>query len=164
MDEEKARFEAIIDVGPIVISHTKNPVQEEALSFLCRVLGLDILCLVPLSTFLGAYLVMTKYPRVNRYEASRALIKTLLYNLPIYYEDIPKDIVARVLEDSAQYNVESWDSYIAHIAKVFQIRVVYTLDIGDFRKFTWLEPKLPIKEESLRVYHKWLEEKMSQFS
>jgi len=139
-----------MDVGPIVISNTKNPVQEEALSFLRRVLGLDILCLIPLSTFLGAYLVMTKYLHVNRYKASRALIKTLSYNLPIYYEDIPKDIVVRALEDSAQYNVESWDSYIARVAKVFRIEVVYTLDVDDFRKFSWLEPKLPIKEERVK--------------
>ncbi|MEX0568474.1 MAG: hypothetical protein Q6363_004840 [Candidatus Njordarchaeota archaeon] len=48
MDEKEARFEAIMDVGPIVISNTKNPVQEEALSFLRRVLRLDILCLIPL--------------------------------------------------------------------------------------------------------------------
>ena len=148
MDEEKVRFETIMDVGPIVISHTKNPVQGEALSFLHRVLRLDILCLIPLSTFLGAYLVMTKYLRVNRYEASKTLIKTLSYDLPIYYEDMPKDIVVKALKDSAQYNVESWDSYIAHVAKVFRIEVVYTLDVDDFRKFSWLEPKLPIKKKA----------------
>ena len=34
MDEKKIRFEGIIDVGPIVISHTKNPIQDEALEFM----------------------------------------------------------------------------------------------------------------------------------
>ena len=54
MDEEKIRFEAIMDVGPIVISHTKNTVQEEVPSFLRRVLRLNILCLIPLLIILGA--------------------------------------------------------------------------------------------------------------
>ena len=134
----------------------KNPIQEEALSFLRRVLKLDILCLIPLSTFLGAYLVMTRYLRVNRYEAAKALTKTLSYDLPIYYEDIPRKIVVKALGDSARYSVESWDSYIAHTARTFGIKIVYTLDIDDFKKFPWLKPRLPIKKESLEIYHKWL--------
>jgi len=160
LDEKKIRFEAIMDVGPIVITHTKNPVQNEALEFLHKVLRLDVLCLIPLSVFLGAYLVMTKYLRVNRFEATKALVKTLSYDLPIYYEDIPRGIVIKALEDSAQLNVESWDAYIANVAKNFRIGIVYTLDVDDFQKFSWLKPKLPIKEESLKIYHDWIKKKI----
>jgi len=149
-----------MDVGPIVITHTKNPVQNEALEFLHKVLRLDVLCLIPLSVFLGAYLVMTKYLRVNRFEATKALVKTLSYDLPIYYEDIPRGIVIKALEDSAQLNVESWDAYIANVAKNFRIGIVYTLDVDDFQKFSWLKPKLPIKEESLKIYHDWIKKKI----
>ena len=54
MGDEEIRFEAIMDVGPIVGSHTKNPAQEEALSFLKNVLSGKILCLIPTSVFMSA--------------------------------------------------------------------------------------------------------------
>ena len=147
MGNEEARFEAIMDVGPIVVSHTKNPAQEEALIFLGNVLSGKILCLIPVSVFMGAYTVMTKYLRVHRGQASKALKKTLSLDLPIFYEDIPKDTALEALEDASIYGISSWDAYIAEIAKVHNVNIVYTLDLDDFKKIPWLKPMLPISIE-----------------
>jgi len=145
-----------MDVGPIIISHVKNPVQEEGLQFLKDVLKGKILCLIPVSVFLGAYIIMTKYLRVRRDEAKNALRKTLSLNLDIFYEDIPKNIVLDALEDASKYKISSWDAYIAQIAKIHQIRIVYTLDLENFEKIPWLKPLLPISTEAFMQYQKWV--------
>ncbi|MHA1609697.1 MAG: type II toxin-antitoxin system VapC family toxin [Candidatus Njordarchaeales archaeon] len=156
MGDEEIRYEGIIDVGPIVISHTKNPAQEEALLFLKNVLTGKILCLIPTSVFMGAYIVMTRYLRVRRDQAAKALKRTLSLNIPIFYEDIPKDVVLEALEDASIYDVSSWDAYIAEIAKIRKISIVYTLDIDDFKKIPWLRPVLPISIKKFLEYQKWL--------
>jgi len=145
-----------MDVGPIVISHTKNPAQEEALSFLKNILSGKILCLIPTSVFMGAYIVMTRYLRVRRDQAAKALRRTLSLDLPIFYEDVSKDIVLEALEDANIYDVSSWDAYIAEIAKMRKINIVYILDLDDFKKIPWLRPMLPISIEKFLEYQKWL--------
>jgi len=162
MGDEKIRYEAIIDVGPIVISHTKNPAQEEALSFLKDVLIGKVLCLIPTSVFMGAYIVMTKYLRVRKDQAAKALKRTLSLDLPIFYEDVPKDIVLEALEDASIYNISSWDAYIAEIAKMRGISIVYTLDIDDFKRVPWLRPVLPISLKKFLEYQKWLRDKFKK--
>lgn len=156
MDEKEVRFETIMDVGPIVISHTRNPALEEAVAFLKRVLKCEILCLIPISIFMGAYVIMTKYLGVEREKASEALRKTLSVASPIFYQDIPKQIVLESLKDACTYNISSWDAYIAELAKIHNISIVYTLDIKDFEKIPWLKPVLPISIDKFRAYQEWL--------
>ena len=156
MGDEKNRFEAIMDVGPIIISHTKNPAQDEGLEFFGKVLRGEIKCLIPVSVFMGAYIVMTKYLRVRRDLAARALKNTLSLNMPIFYEDIPRDIAIESLTDASILNISSWDAYIAEIAKFHNINMVYTLDIDNFKKVPWLKPVLPITLEKFLKYQEWI--------
>jgi len=159
LDGEKIRFEGIMDVGPIVLSHTKNPAQEEALMFLEKILKRKILCLTPVSIFLGAYIIMTRYLRVPKNDASKALRRTLSLDLPIFYEDIPRHIAIESLEDASTYKISSWDAYIANLAKVNNIKIVYTIDIKDFERIPWLEPVSPVSIEKLVEYTQWIQKK-----
>jgi len=99
---------------------------------------------------------MTRYLRVCRDQVAKALRRTLSLDLPIFYEDVSKDIVLEALEDANIYDVSSWDAYIAEIAKMRKINIMYTLDLDDFKKIPWLRPMLPISIEKFLDYQKWL--------
>ena len=56
----KDRVEGVVDVGLIVISHFENPAKGVALEFLSDVLKWRKKCIIPVSTILGAYHVLTR--------------------------------------------------------------------------------------------------------
>jgi len=61
MHSVKLGYEALVDVGIIVIAHFKNPAREYASKLLFDALTLKKRILIPTSTYLGAYIIMTKY-------------------------------------------------------------------------------------------------------
>ena len=70
----------LIDVGLIVIAHFENPAWTYARDFLRDVLGLRKKCIVPRTTYFGAYVIMTKYLKIDRKEVAKALVTTLSIN------------------------------------------------------------------------------------
>ncbi len=104
---EKNRIEGIVDVGIIVISHFENPAKDSALDFLSDVLKWKRKCLIPTSTILGAYHILTQYLKVDKTSAYQALSKTLKTYSPAFYEDLNIDLTLDSLTNALGYNVES---------------------------------------------------------
>ncbi len=73
MHYAKSAFEAIVDVGIIVIAHFRNPAREHAAQLLLEALILKKRVLIPLSAYFGAYVIMTKYLKLRRDYVVRAL-------------------------------------------------------------------------------------------
>jgi len=88
MHSRRLEFEGVVDVGLIVIAHFKNPAWTYARDFLKDVLGLRKRCTVPLSTYFGAYIIMTRYLKIDRKEVATALVTTLSIDSPAFYENI----------------------------------------------------------------------------
>ena len=70
MVSRRLEFEGVVDVGLIVIAHFENPAGTYARDFLRDVLGLRKKCIVPLTTYFGAYVIMTKYLKIDRKEVA----------------------------------------------------------------------------------------------
>ncbi len=121
-------YEAIVDVGVIVVAHFKNPLEEDALKLLKRILSFELRALIPLSLFLGASLIMTKYLRLPFKDVNDKLRETLRVSSPAFYEDLKKDDVIRALENSAYYRVESWDAYLLSLAEKFNVNIILSID------------------------------------
>ena len=91
-------YEAIVDAGIIVVAHFKNPLGEDALKLLKRIFSFELRALIPLSLFLGASLIVTKYLRLPFKDVNDKLKETLRVSSPAFYEDLRKDDVIRALE------------------------------------------------------------------
>jgi len=156
MQKENLDFdEGVVDVGIIVIAHVDNPARIEALNFLKKVLSWEIRAIIPVSAFLGGYHILTRYLKVPRLEAKRALIKTLEIESPAFYEDIKVEAAIDGLEYAATYNIESWDGYLISIAREFNTSIIYAID-KDFKKVPGITLINPISKRTMESYHKWL--------
>ena len=129
-------IEGVVDVGPIVISHFENP----------DILKWKRKCIIPTSTILGAYHILTRYLRVEKVSAYEALTRTLKTRSPAFYENISVEAVLNSLTNALGYNIESWDGYIVSLAKKFRA-AVYTTDLNLMRRVKDVPVVNPIPDE-----------------
>jgi len=151
--------EGVLDVSVISVAHFDNPLRTFATEFLKDALSLNRRLIVPLSNFLGAYHILTRYLSVNRAIASKALRETLTVRSPAFYSDIPIDIVTDSLDYAATYDVESWDGYLVGLATSLNAKIIYTLD-EKLRKVREITVVNPFPVDIVKEYHKWLDEKL----
>jgi len=150
-------YEAIVDTGILVVAHFKNPLEEDALRLLKRILSFEVRALIPVSEFLGASIIMTKYLKLPIGDVNEKLRLTLSVNSPAYYEDLKKEDIIRALERSSYYKIESWDGYLISIAEKFNINIVLSIDekLRDKikEKFIVINPF----KEKMNEYYKFIE-------
>lgn len=144
------------------MAHFVNPAQGEAFGFLSGVLRGKQKCLVPLTTFLGAYHVMTEYLAVSRTQCERALRKTIETRSPSFYGDVTRENILDALSSASDYNVESWDGYLISLAKEFEAPIIYTMDEEIGSKTREVEAVNPIPQEAYSKYQKWLNERLGK--
>ncbi len=155
----KDRIEGVVDVGPIILSHFENPAKDAAIEFLSDVLKWRRRCIIPTSTILGAYHILTRYLRVEKVSAYEALMRTLRTRSPAFYENISVEAVLNSLTNALGYSIESWDGYIVSLAKKFRA-AVYTTDLNLIRKVRDVPVVNPIPDEVFDEYNKWLRESL----
>ena len=143
-----------------MISHFENPAKNVALEFLSDVLKWRKKCIVPTSTILGAYHILTRYLKVEKVSAYEVLTRTLKTRSPAFYEDISIDIVLDSLTNALGYSVESWDGYIIALAKKFRT-TLYTVDLKLMQKVRDVPVVNPIPEEIFEEYNRWLRIRLS---
>jgi len=150
-----ASFEGIVDVGPIVVAHCDNPCKDEMLEFLSNVFLGHPPALLPLSSILGAYHVLTRYLRVPRHDVLLALEKTLQIDTPAFFEEITRSEVLHALHFASVNKVSSWDGYLLSVAHRFGTRIIYSLD-EQLDHVEGITVALPLPKEEIREYHAWV--------
>jgi hypothetical protein len=115
-------------------------------------------CLIPVSTFLGAYHILTNYLRVERVSACEVLKKTLETKSPAFYSDINIDLAINALTNAMGYRIESWDGYVVAIARAHSAPIIYTIDGEMKKKVKDLHVVNPIPKDVFREYNEWLKE------
>jgi len=152
-------FEALVDVGIIVLAHFKNPARRHAAQLLLEALTLKKRVLIPINTYLGAYVIMTRYIRLRNDYVAKALLKTLSLESLAFYTDIPKTIAEKAIASASELNLSSWDGYLLEIAKELGINRIYTIDEELATKIRDIEIENPIPKKVMREYHKYMREK-----
>lgn len=160
LPEKAGPIEGVVDTGIVTVAHFKNPAQTAAINFLSRILEGEARCVIPTSTLLGAYHIMTRYIGVERAAAFRALTKTLETRFPAFYTDIPIDLVVDSLTYADSYRVESWDGYIIALAKAFNAPIIYSIDRVLAKRIREIRVVNPIPEEEFKAYDTWLRDKL----
>ncbi len=133
--------------------------MDAALEFLSEVLKWNRKCIIPTSTILGAYHILTRYLRVEKVSAYEALTRTLKTHSPAFYENISVEYVLNSLTNALGYNIESWDGYIVSLAKKFRA-AVYTTDLNLIRRVKDVPVVNPIPDEIFNEYNEWLKERL----
>lgn len=164
MSKTKSEFDSIqvdgvVDVGIIVIAHFSNPIQQKMVQFIRDIIQGKKNIVIPLTTFIGAYHILTRYLGVSRYQAKTALISTLNLESSLFYPRIDTGIIINALDISSVYNIESWDGYLFALATLFRTNHIYTID-KKLQKVQDYEIICPVSEDEMNTYHSWLMEKL----
>lgn len=153
-------FEAAVDVGIVVLAHFRNPARSYAAQLLLDALTLKKRILIPVSAYLGAYVIMTRYLKLRGDRVARALLKTLSVESPAFYESLNKTVAEKALASASELNISSWDSYLIEVAKELGIKKIYTIDEELKRKIRDIEVENPIPQNVMKEYHQYIREKI----
>ena len=156
----KLGFEAAVDVGIIVLAHFRNPARRHAAQLLLDAITLKKRILIPINTYLGAYIIMTKYLKLRSDEVAKALLKTLSIETPAFYGNLPKAVAEKAIASASTLNISSWDSYLIELAKELGISKIYTIDEELKKKIKDVEIENPIPQNIMEEYHQYIQEKI----
>jgi len=160
MRSAKLGFEALVDVGIIVLAHFRNPARKYAAQLLLDALTLKKRILIPVSTYLGAYIIMTKYLKLRSANAAKALLKTLSVESPAFYGILPKAVAEKAIALASELDISSWDCYLVELAKELGINKIYTIDEELAKRVKDVEIENPIPRNVMKEYHQYIREKM----
>lgn len=150
-------IDGIVDTGIIVTAHFQNPIQQDMLKFLKDIFIGNSHFLIPLTTFVGAYHILTQYLKVSRYNARISLNKTLELGSNYFYEDIQKSIVFNAIDYASVQQIECWDAYLIMIGKKFHTNNLYTIDIK-LKKISDFNIINPVSQTKFNEYQKFLKD------
>jgi predicted nucleic acid-binding protein len=115
--------------------------------------------LIPVSTYLGAYIIMTKYLKRRSDDVAKALLKTVSVESPAFYGNLPKAIVEKAIATTSELSISLWDSFLVELAKEPRIDKIYTIDEEMARKVKDLRIENPILTNVMKEYHQYIREK-----
>ena len=159
MRSARLGFEALVDVGIIVLAHFRNPARKYAAQLLLDALTLKKRILIPVSTYLGAYVIMTRYLKLRSDRAAKALLKTLSVESPAFYGNLPKAVAEKAIATASELNISSWDGYLIELAKTLGINKIYTIDEELTKKVRDIEIENPIPRNVMKEYHQYIKKK-----
>ncbi len=157
LGQEKVRYTGVVDVNIVLVSLFENPLRESGIDFLGEVLSGNKSAAIPTSTLLGAYHIATRYLSCSRDLIAKEIKEFLSLDSPAFVEDISIEAVKEAVNIAMAHNIESWDGYLVAMARSFKAPVIYSLD-NDFKKIPDISLVVPFSEESVKEYHRWVEE------
>lgn len=153
--------EGVVDVGVLVVSLFRNPLQDAAADFLASVLLQRRRAAIPVTAVLGAFHVATRYLGLPSVEVKKALGGMLETGSPAFYPYVHPEDALDALEYAAYYRVESWDGYLVRLARSIGNNIVYTLDEG-LRRVEGLVVVNPFPRELVEQYHQYMRSRLSR--
>jgi len=140
MGKEEVRFEAVVDVGPLAVCVVDNPVRNEALDWLTKVLRREIRCVVLFSSVMGAHIVATSYLGADPSEVAYRLGLLVGVSEVLWFSNLNLNRVRRALSFVEKYGMDSWDGYLLTVMEDFDIHEIYTFDLEDFGRISDVRP------------------------
>jgi predicted nucleic acid-binding protein len=153
--------EGVLDVSILVPACFENPLKEDSINFISRVLLREKPAALPISAILGAYHITTRYLRVSKVAAKNVLEGILRTESPSLYPSITPKTALDALDYALAYNVESWDGYLISLTRNLGSTIIYSLDeeLSKVREITVVNP---FPSETVKQYHRFLEEKLGK--
>jgi len=81
--------------------------------------------------------------------------------MDVFYEEISIESAVEALLFAREFKVESWDGYIVSLARKFETDTIFTID-KRLTKAKGIEVIVPISEETLSEYHRWLRNRLKR--
>jgi len=158
-EENLASHEGVVDVSIIVPACFENPLKEYSIDFIEVVLTQEKPAVLPVTTTMGTYHIVTRYLGVPKVEAKKTLEGILRSGSPALYPQISSETALEALEYALAYNIESWDGYIVSLTRSLGSTIIYTLDVelSRVREITVVNP---FPGEVVEQYHDFLREKL----
>ncbi len=159
--ENSASPEGVLDVSILVPACFENPLKENSVDFLSKVLKQEKPAAIPISAILGAYHITTRYLGVPKIAAKRVLEGILRTESPSLYPYISSKTALDALDYASAYNVESWDGYLISLTRSMGSTIIYTLD-EELSKVKEITAVNPFPREVVKQYHSFLTNKIKR--
>jgi predicted nucleic acid-binding protein len=147
-------FGALVDVGIIVLAHFRNPARKYAAQLLLNAFTLN--SCEHLSRSIHHH---DEYLKRRSDDVAKALLKTVSFESPAFYGNLPKAIVEKAIATTSELSISLWDSYLVELAKELRIDKIYTIDEEMARKVKDLRIENPILTNVMKEYHQYIREK-----
>jgi predicted nucleic acid-binding protein len=159
--ESSASPEGVLNVSILVLACFENPLKENSVDFLSKVLTQEKPAAIPTSAILGAYHITTRYLGVPKIAAKRVLEGILRTESPALYPSISSKTALDALDYAAAYNIESWDGYLISLTRSMGSTIIYTLD-EELAKVKEITAVNPFPVDVMKQYHSFLANKIKR--
>lgn len=145
-----------MDVGIIVPVCFENPLKEHSVKFLSEVMLQRRRIALPTFAVIGAYHIATRYLRVPRVAAKKAIEGILRSGSPALYPQMRPEIAADGLDYASAYGMEAWDGCLISLAKSLGSSIIYSLDEG-LSRAKEITVVNPFPRDEVERYHEFIE-------
>ena len=152
-----ASAEAVLDVSIIIPLCFNNPLRTQAVDFTSDVLDQRRRAIIPVTTIIGAYHIATRYLKTSKLIVKSILDGLLRTRSPALYPHVTTQLATDALEYATAYNIESWDGYLAALARNLGTTTIYTLD-KEMSKIKEITTANPFPEKKTQEYHRFMKE------
>jgi len=149
--------DGVLDVSILVVACFDNPLKEHSVTLLREALAQEKRIALPISSIMGAYHIATRYLKVAKISAKKALGGILATRSPALYPQISPELAIDALEYATYYDIESWDGYLISLARGLRTTVVYSLD-KELARVKEIAVVNPFPEEAVKQYHEFMRE------
>lgn len=145
----------LFDVGVVALAHSRTPMSGTALGYVRDAVRGDLDAVVPYSALFGAHHVLDRNYGFSRDEATHVLTNFLGARRVHWYDGPNGSDTQYGLDLAGEHNIEGWDGYYAHVARVTDATTVVSLD-DDFERVDGLSVEIPLTDEEHDTLHEYL--------
>lgn len=131
--------------------------MDDGVAFVSDVLSGRKPYILPLTSVLCAYHILTRYLRVPRLAVKSVLGGLMRTGSPALYAETPRLVVSDALDYASVYSIESWDGYLVALCRNLGSTIVYSMD-REFERVREVTVVNPYPADKVKEYHSFIRE------
>lgn len=146
----------LFDVGPIALAHAEVPTSDVALEYVREAIHGALDAVVPYTGVLGAHYVLRNVYSMSTGRATDRLRNFLEARGVRWFGWPGAERCRSALRLAAEYNLDAWDGYYAHVARKTGAETVLTLD-DDFDRVDGLTARVILSDDEFERLARFIE-------
>ena len=145
----------LFDVGVVALGHSGAPMSGTALAYIRAAVHGELDAVVPYTVLVGAHHILRLDYGFSRAEATYVLTNFLDARQVRWYTGPTGTDCREGLALAGEHNIDGWDGYYAHVARVTGASIVVGID-NDFERVEGLTVEIPLTDDERTHLHEYL--------